>query len=141
MSRAYPSNEEMHQISLFRFFDVAVNTIPALRLAFHTPNGGFRAKTTAVRFKQLGVKSGVPDVLIPVPSGEYVGLAIELKHGSGRVSVHQQSWLDALASHHWSTHVVYDWTHAAAITCQYFQVDPETFGLHHYNGATHAAQS
>lgn len=36
-------------------------------LWWHTPNGGRRGKVEAARFKGLGVKSGVPDVIVVDP--------------------------------------------------------------------------
>lgn len=127
-------NEDTHQISLFRFYDVLAGRVPAIKYAFHTPNGGVRAKMTAARLKAMGTKMGVPDVLIPIKNGIYTGLAIEMKYGKNKCTVSQTDWLNQLRSNGWSTHVVYDWTHAAAITCAYFGIEPHDYGLHAYNG-------
>lgn len=59
---------------------------------FHCPNGGQRNKTEAARFVGLGVKAGVPDLII-LMGGEIYGL--ELKADKGRVTpiqraVHEQ---------------------------------------------------
>ena len=51
--------------------------------AFHCPNGGKRSKIEASIFKGLGVKAGIPDVLI-FYRAQIFGL--ELKAGNGRVS-------------------------------------------------------
>lgn len=125
-------SEDLHQQALFNFFAVAEHRIPALALAFHTPNGGLRARKTAIRLKSLGVKSGVPDVMIPVHTDFYRGLAIELKYGKNKCTATQLHWHQMLREYGWRVVVVYDWTHAAAIVCEYFQVDPEDFGLHAY---------
>lgn len=129
-------SEDVHQQALFNFFAVAENRIPALELAFHTPNGGLRARKTAVKLKSLGVKPGVPDVMIPCANAFYKGLAIELKYGNNRCSSAQLYWHQKLREHGWRVAVVYDWTHAAAIVCEYFEVDPEDFGLHAYKEST-----
>lgn len=59
---------------------------------WHTPNGGSRGKTEAARFVGLGVKPGIPDIVV-IMDGETYGL--ELKADKGRVtpiqrSVHEQ---------------------------------------------------
>lgn len=64
---------------------------------FHIPNGGARSIQTAARLKAEGVKAGVPDLFLPVASGGYHGLFVEMKRtGGGRVSTRQQEWLDLL---------------------------------------------
>ena len=45
----------------------------------HVPNGGLRNKIVAAKLKRMGVKAGVPDVLIFNPAAENCGVAIELK--------------------------------------------------------------
>jgi hypothetical protein len=53
---------------------------------FHVPNGGERGRVEAARFVGLGVKAGVPDVLL-VADGRLFSL--ELKTAAGRLSPHQ----------------------------------------------------
>lgn len=58
----------------------------------HPANGGYRTKTEAARFVGLGVRAGVPDLII-FKGGKTYGL--ELKADKGRVtpiqrSVHEQ---------------------------------------------------
>lgn len=67
---------------------------------FHIPNGGKRDLHTAQHLKQQGVKAGVPDLCLPIPSNSYHGLYIEMKRADGgRVTEHQQRWLDLLNSY------------------------------------------
>lgn len=47
---------------------------PELALLHHIPNGGTRDAVEAKHLKQQGVKSGVPDLCLPVPRGQYHGL-------------------------------------------------------------------
>ena len=77
-----------------------------LRLSwFHVPNGELRDPVTAARLTSLGVKRGVPDVLItsrPPSRPEARGVAIELKRRSGgTVSPDQKRWLAQLEQDGW----------------------------------------
>ena len=60
---------------------------------FHPANGGFRSKTEAAIFKGLGVKSGVPDLII-FYKAQIFGL--ELKASYGRLSPSQRLCMDAM---------------------------------------------
>jgi hypothetical protein len=60
---------------------------------WHTPNGGSRNKVEAAKLKGMGVKPGVPDVLIFWPAG---CMAIELKSDAGRVQPSQAEMMRAL---------------------------------------------
>lgn len=48
-------------------------------VTFHIPNGGKRNPREGARLKAQGVKAGVPDIMVPVASGNYLGLFIEMK--------------------------------------------------------------
>ena len=71
-------------------------TDPRLQYLFHIPNESIGGQGWLVRNRQMGVKSGVPDLFYPVPLGGYHGLFIEMKTAKGRVSHNQQLWIDAL---------------------------------------------
>jgi len=121
--------EEQLQIALFEFYARMSGQIPELALAFHVPNGGARHPATGARFKAMGVKPGVPDILLPVRSGNYVGLAIEMKAGKNKPTDKQQWWLDELKFSGWYTMVAYDWVPAAVTTLVYLGRDPKAYGL------------
>lgn len=64
---------------------------------FAVPNGGARHIATAVRLKRLGVKRGVPDIIVPT-----MRIAIELKRKSGgHLSEDQKVWLALLEMAGW----------------------------------------
>src|SRR5690606_24999959 len=64
---------------------------------YHIPNGGYRNPIEAAKFKRMGVKSGVPDICIPMARKGYHGLYIELKRVSGgKLSTTQTEWRDKL---------------------------------------------
>lgn len=57
----------------------------------HVPNGGYRRKAEAGVFRALGVKTGVPDLLVWLPGGRHV--QIELKAAGGKLSDRQAEWI------------------------------------------------
>lgn len=65
-------------------------------LAFaHMPNGGRRSKAEAGAFKAMGVRAGVPDLLVWTQgSGHF---AIELKAKAGKLSPAQAAWHDTVS--------------------------------------------
>jgi hypothetical protein len=83
----------------------------------HCPNGGKRNAREAARLKGMGVKPGVPDVLIfetwcEVRGSEPTvfefsghGIAIELKSPKGRTTKTQDAWLAGLRRRGWKTAV------------------------------------
>lgn len=69
---------------------------PELKHLLHPANGEKRDKVTAARLKGMGVKPGVPDLLLLYPKGCYIGMAIELKYAGNRPSTEQKVWLQQL---------------------------------------------
>jgi hypothetical protein len=59
---------------------------------YHPPNGGFRKKSTAGRFKAMGLKPGIPDVVILRADG--APIYIELKSFGGILSPPQREFRD-----------------------------------------------
>lgn len=53
---------------------------------FHVPNGEHRHAATGAKLKKMGVKAGVPDLIIQLPSGTHY---LELKRNRGRISAVQ----------------------------------------------------
>lgn len=70
--------------------------------------------------KAKGVKKGIPDVMILEPSGDYIGLAIELKVWPNKPTKEQKEWLDRLKSRGYQTHVCYGLGHFEQIVKEYF---------------------
>ena len=75
-------NRPEQEIQKLLFKHIRSRAMPGV-FAFHCPNGGKRSKIEASIFKGLGVKAGIPDVLI-FYRAQIFGL--ELKAGNGRVS-------------------------------------------------------
>lgn len=74
------------------FQHLALRSMPGV-FAFHCPNGGKRSKIEASIFKGLGVRSGVPDVLI-FYRAQIFGL--ELKATKGRLTPVQRQTLNEM---------------------------------------------
>ncbi|MBI1181024.1 MAG: hypothetical protein GC201_10730 [Alphaproteobacteria bacterium] len=83
----------------------AVSLLAALerqeRLSYLHPGDGLalagteRERRAAIaRFRRLGMRGGVPDLIVAAPGG--VTGWIELKTGGGRLSTAQQCWCDGL---------------------------------------------
>ncbi len=116
--------EDHEQITLLAWIDLHVNRFPELRLAFHVPNGGHRNPHVGAYMKRMGVRAGVPDILIPVAKGKSTGLAIELKREvGGRVSPEQREWLTALAGQGWTTTVCHGADEAIRVISTYMQME------------------
>ncbi len=150
MKRAHP--EDDIQRALFQWITLATPRIPQLALAFHPANGGKRDPREAARLKGLGVRPGVPDVMIPVPQmmdwsdkkrplilspmkswdDDYpdrrevtcTGLAIELKSATGVLSKNQKWWLEKLGHEGWEVHVCRSFDEARQVIADYFGVKP-----------------
>ena len=149
MSRQLEGTAQTH---LFQFFAHVQGQIPQLYGAFHGPNGGHRHIVVAQQLKAQGVKPGVPDILIPVPSVRpmdpitlavfaqntsvappanmpYIGLAIELKIGKNKPSDEQIKWQARFQQSGWRAVVCYGWEAAAKETIAYFGHDASKFYL------------
>lgn len=123
-------SEHQEQVALFRWADRAEKKYPQLRKMYAIPNGGKRAKKTAVDLKHEGVKSGVPDIHLPVARGEFHGLYIELKkpkdHLSreGRPTKNQLTWLSDLADEDYMAVMCIGWDKAKETLEQYLALPP-----------------
>jgi hypothetical protein len=95
---------------------------------FHPPNGGFRKITTAKRLRKLGVKPGVPDIVIITPPPAFPGrpgTVIELKRlDGGDVSDYQIDWLKRYMRYGWVTAICPGYVAAVEVLkiCGYMEV-------------------
>jgi len=96
--------------------------VPALRMLFAIPNGGHRHKATAGKLKAEGVRSGVPDMCLPVPVGGHHGLYIEIKAQGGRVSDVQKEWIAALRAQGYRAEVCVGADAAWDVICEYLEI-------------------
>jgi hypothetical protein len=89
-------SEHDHQKALFDWADLQKNVHPELSLMFAIPNGSYKSKAAARKFQAEGLKSGVPDVCLPVARGRYSSLFIEMKDGNKKPTENQVEWLTRL---------------------------------------------
>lgn len=91
------STEAQEQKALFEWIERSRGKYPELGLCYHIPNEGRRSWAAAHELRAQGLKSGVPDICLPVARGEYHALYIEMKRRKGgRVSDTQRGWINAL---------------------------------------------
>lgn len=95
--------EEQEQLALVQWLE-----LHEIRYT-HVPNEGKHKVQYRAKQKRLGVKPGVPDILIfdrPPLYPENVGVAIELKRQKGgRVTPEQIAWLEDLKARGWAVAV------------------------------------
>jgi len=117
-------NEEREQARLIKWtHKVAVRAVlPQLRWLHHSPNGGKRDAITGGQMKALGTKPGFPDLILPVRSGEQIGLVIEMKSATGSTTTEQKEWLANFAAQGWSTAVCRSAADAREALLDYFGV-------------------
>lgn len=113
------TSEHQEQAALIKLCKLNEKKYPELALLFAVPNGGVRHIGTAVKLKAEGVKSGVPDLFLPVPRGKYHGLFIEMKAAKGKLSINQSWWISALSATGYRVEVCYGWESAAKVIEDY----------------------
>lgn len=87
-------------------------TDPRLQYLFHIPNESVGGEGWIIRNRQMGVKSGVPDLFYPVPLHGYHGMFIEMKAGRGRTSKDQDRWIKVLEAFGYKCVVAHGWEEA-----------------------------
>lgn len=108
--------ETQHQTTLIKWTQQPSirQQYPELALLFHVPNER-SDKVQAAILKKMGVRRGVPDLFLPVPSGQYHGLFIEMKTEKGKASDDQLWWIDHLKANGYTCSVCYGWKHATEV--------------------------
>lgn len=116
------ATESQEQQSLFQWARLMEGRYPELRLLHAIPNGGLRNKATAAILSAEGVKSGVPDICLPVARGGYHGLYIELKRREGgRPSKAQIDWIIRLNEQGHKANICLGWEEARAVIEKYLE--------------------
>lgn len=112
-------SETTEQINLFVWARDNVHALPCLSLMYHVPNEGKRANGAVLR--AMGLKSGVPDVCLPVASHNYHGLYLEMKYGRNRATPEQEAFMAELRQQGYKTAICYGADEAKAEILEYLQ--------------------
>lgn len=133
--------EHGEQQALIDWVQANLTRLPQLHMLFAIPNGGERPATLvkrsgkmhrvsfeAVRLKEEGVREGVPDLCLAYPvygihGMRHPGLFIEMKRPTGKPSVSQLNWLEALHRLHYATAVCYSTEDAIGVIEEYLRGD------------------
>lgn len=113
---AKSGSEDGHQLAIFQWAALNIQTYPDLKWLAHVPNGGYRDKREAAKLKAMGVRPGFPDLNLLVARGRYKGLFIELKKlKGGVVSEEQENWIQHLNSQGFCATVCRGWEEAVTV--------------------------
>lgn len=93
-------NEREYMAAVFKAAAWEALRQPAFKLLIHIPNENSH--------KTPGVKSGVPDLFLALPSGGKAGLFIELKIADGKPSRKQLDVMSELRAAGYQCHVVWN---------------------------------
>ena len=123
------SEEAIHK-AVVDWADRQAQVEPALQLLFHVPNGGSRHPAEAKKLRQLGVRQGLPDLLLPhampdANGGASWGLVLELKSPSGRLRDNQKWWLKRFREQGWAIGVAWSVDEAVHVIQRYFDSEHE----------------
>lgn len=113
------NRENQEQKSLFEWAMLYEGRYPELKMLFHVPNEGKRSKATGAEMVRMGLKSGVPDVVLPVARQGYHGLVIEMKEDRGKLTQKQKEWLRMFSAENWKVLVCWGWDCAADAIAKY----------------------
>lgn len=89
-------------------------------LATHIANEGKRSPFERFKFKYLGAKAGIPDVMIFDKNAKFNGLAIELKAGKNKPTESQKQWLKDLEDRGWVAMWLNDFDQIIEVIQKYF---------------------
>ncbi len=89
--------ETEEQAALIEWAGLAtVNGIRPGEFLIHIVNEGKRGPKAARDAKRMGLRKGIPDLLLALPRAGYAGLWIEMKSKTGRLTTDQKEWNERL---------------------------------------------
>lgn len=114
------SSESLEQQKFIKWCELSKNKYKDLDMIYAIANGGKRNPREAAKLKREGVKSGVPDLHLPIALNGYNGLYIEMKHGKNKTSSNQDIWIKRLNENGYLTLVAYEFEGAKEIIEKYY---------------------
>lgn len=119
--------EDAEQLALMQWAKlVTLNDRSLFDHLIHVPNGGWRSPIEAARFKGMGVKAGVPDILLPLRTPQYGAGWWELKVGRNKPTEEQLEWRALLRACGHYVQTYWHWHEAAADILRYLDHGPFT---------------
>ena len=134
---AEAGTEHAHQVALFMWAasKEVQELYPQLKKLYAIPNGGERNVIVANRLRAEGVKSGFPDIGLPVARHGFHGLFIELKRPkterelkgrlqkrvAGKVSEKQSQWINDLREEGFAVAICIGFEEARKTLLQYMK--------------------
>lgn len=100
-------SEHDQQVLVFDTLRLNESQHPELSAIFAIPNGGHRHAAVAGKLKAEGVKRGVSDICIPIPSGGFHGAYIEMKVKPNKVTPEQSAFLNFVSSQGYATRIAW----------------------------------
>jgi len=97
--------EAISQITFFHWIRAQPKLAP---FCFSVPNERKTSPMHGALLKKMGLKPGVADIFIAIPSGEYHGLWVEMKAGKNKPTPLQLEFLANMKSKGYATAICYD---------------------------------
>jgi hypothetical protein len=126
MTNTRNRSEEVEQAKLIKWSHQANvrKVLPQLKWLFHVPNGGQRTAFAGAQMKALGVKKGVPDLILPITTFDHMGvkhcgLIVEMKSATGSLSIEQKEWKEHFLEQLWEFRLARTASEARSYLCQY----------------------
>ena len=99
---------------------------PELSMIYAIPNGSNKSIATAMKFKREGLRSGVPDICLPVARGKYHGLYMEFKRTPKlKLADNQVEWASKLSGQDFFVATVASRDTAIAVVKRYLDLTTE----------------
>lgn len=101
------TSEHTEQQAVFEWASLMSNRYPELQLLFAIPNAGKRSYGAAAHMKAEGLRSGLPDLCLPIPrfrelpghgDTNYGALYIEMKRPGNKPKGNQLNWIGRLCA-------------------------------------------
>ena len=126
---AASGTEHGNQAALFCFFQIHAAEYPLTKWLYSSSNGFFSTSGQKGKEKAAGLKNGVPDICLPIPSlgctyhGLYIELKIETrrKQKNGGCSDEQLEWIAFLRQQYYKAVVCYGWESARDEIIKYLE--------------------
>jgi hypothetical protein len=113
--------EESAQIAFFDYCKWKGKTDFRYNMIFHIPNGGKMSVQRKLSLARAGQKSGVPDIMVAIPTRCWAGLFLEMKIKPNRLSESQQQWIHDLNKVGYGAQVVWSADEAISVLEHYLQ--------------------